>query len=353
MNNKIILLDENGYEEIVSQIDGLNIKFKGRNSVVSIEKGSIFQSSSIILLNNCQVNIKRTDEYGIRKLSAELYNNCKLRIGNNFLCVSLRISANDEENSNVFIGNNCMFASNVIIRPSDGHSIYDINTGELLNKGENIVIGNHVWIGLNAIFLKGSKVADNSIIGANSLINKKFQEENVIIAGSPAKIIKRGVNWDRKSPLLYDNPIKIGKTEGDYKFSNGNSPVGTGLVYRKMKFDKILSFAYVFKKEKMNFKNIYKIIRAKALIKSLNLFDEEHYLIENRDVKNSNMDPLDHYIYHGWIEGRTPCKKFDGNYYLKKYPDVKGSKINPLVHYVLDGKKEGRFPNRHAELNLT
>ena len=44
-----------------------------------------------------------------------------------------------------------MCARNVRIRPSDGHILYDINTKEPLNKGED-VIGNHVWIGMNSIF---------------------------------------------------------------------------------------------------------------------------------------------------------------------------------------------------------
>jgi len=61
------------------------------------------------------------------------------------------------------------------------------------------------------------------------------------------------------------------------------------------------------------------------------------------------MDPLDHYIYHGWREKRIPSTKFDGNYYLRRYPDVKRSNVNPLVHYVLHGKTEGRFPNQKAE----
>ena len=100
-----------------------------------------------------------------------------------------------------------MCAENVIIIPSDGHIVYDINTSELLNKGEDVVIGNHVWIGLNCIFLKGAKVSNDTIVGANSLVNKKF-EKNVIIAGSPAKIVKSDVNWDRKSPALYDEFIE-------------------------------------------------------------------------------------------------------------------------------------------------
>ena len=68
------------------------------------------------------------------------------------------------------------------------------------------------------------------------------------------------------------------------------------------------------------------------------------------DVRKSNMNPLDHYIYSGWMEKRSPSKKFNGNYYLRKYSDVKKSKTNPLVHYVLHGKEEGRFPNHHAEI---
>jgi len=351
MNNKIILFDKNQNEEIVSQINGLNIIFKGKNNVVRIEKGSVFQSSRLILSKHCEVNIKKTNRYGIRNLVSELFEGCKIEIGENFSCVSLFLHLNDEKGLSVIIGDHCLCATGVRIRPSDGHIIYDINTGELLNRGEDIVIGNHVWMGLNSVFLKGAKVADNSIIGANSLVNKKFYEENVIIAGSPAKIVKRGVNWDRKSPRLYDKPFEIGKNESDYKFRSDNSLVSAGLASKKRKYNKILSFAYVFKKENLNSKNIYKIIKAKGRIKSLNLFDENYYLNEYLDVRNSNMNPLDHYIYYGWMEKRVSSSIFDGNYYLEKYPDVRESKLNPLVHYVLYGMKEGRFPNHHAEID--
>ena len=119
----------------------------------------------------------------------------------------------------------------------------------------------------------------------------------------------------------------------------------------KRRFDKILSFAYYIKKEKLNPKNIYRMYKARGQIKSLNLFDEDYYLNEYSDVRNSDINPLDHYIYHGWMEGRTPSKLFDGDYYLERNPDVKESKVNPLVHYVLYGKEEGRFPNHHAKIN--
>ena len=48
--------------------------------------------------------------------------------------------------------------------------------------------------------MKGAKIPNNCIVGANSLVNKEFFEENCLIAGTPAKIIKKGVNWSRVNP---------------------------------------------------------------------------------------------------------------------------------------------------------
>ncbi|MCL2687120.1 MAG: glycosyltransferase [Methanobrevibacter sp.] len=107
---------------------------------------------------------------------------------------------------------------------------------------------------------------------------------------------------------------------------------------------------YIIKKEKGNPKNIYKILKAKHRIKKLKLFDEKYYLKKYPSVK-SMIDSLDHYIYHGYKEGKQPSKKFNGNYYLKKYSNVKKANQNPLVHYVLYGRKEGKFSNKESENN--
>lgn len=55
------------------------------------------------------------------------------------------------------------------------------------------------------------------------------------------------------------------------------------------------------------------------------------------------MDPILHYMYHGFKEGKAHNSSFNGDYfYLKKYKDVKKSNLNPLVHYSLCGIEEGR-----------
>lgn len=173
---------------------------------------------------------------------------------------------------------------------------------------------------------------------------EKFHEDYVLAAENNEldKTLFSAKDWDLLQLIIKD-PENVNKS--DYKkFSAGKSSFSDNLKGK-------LSFAYIFKKENLNPKSIYRIFKARGRIKSLNLFDEGYYLSENPDVRYSNLDPLDHYIYHGWRENRSPSLRFDGDYYLKRYPDVGESKINPLVHYVLYGKKEGRFPHPQAEIN--
>lgn len=56
------------------------------------------------------------------------------------------------------------------------------------------------------------------------------------------------------------------------------------------------------------------------------------------------MDPIEHYLLNGAIEGRNPSKEFDSKWYIEYYKDVMESGINPLLHYIEHGKTEGRLP---------
>lgn len=63
------------------------------------------------------------------------------------------------------------------------------------------VIGNNVVIGVGANIIGGIKIADGIAIGANSLVNKTFLEENIAVAGVPArKISDNGKGkWNKNS----------------------------------------------------------------------------------------------------------------------------------------------------------
>ena len=53
-----------------------------------------------------------------------------------------------------------------------------------------VKICENVWIGENAIILPGIEIGKNSIIGAGSVVTKNVPE-NCIVAGNPARIIKK------------------------------------------------------------------------------------------------------------------------------------------------------------------
>ena len=53
-----------------------------------------------------------------------------------------------------------------------------------------VIIGNNVWIGMNATILKGVTIGDNSVVAAGSVVTKSVPA-NVVVAGNPAVVIKK------------------------------------------------------------------------------------------------------------------------------------------------------------------
>ena len=94
--------------------------------------------------------------------------------------------------NNIEIGDDTLIGANVKIIDNDFHPI----DPEARKTGDNekirtapIVIGKNVFIGMNSIILKGTKIGDNCVIGAGSVVHGEFPD-NAVIAGNPAKVIK-------------------------------------------------------------------------------------------------------------------------------------------------------------------
>jgi GT2 family glycosyltransferase/glycosyltransferase involved in cell wall biosynthesis len=79
------------------------------------------------------------------------------------------------------------------------------------------------------------------------------------------------------------------------------------------------------------------------------LFDENWYVTQNRQVQQSGIDPLSHYLLFGGFEGRQPNPHFDSKWYFETYPDVAREGINPLVHYIRHGTAERRWAGPHFD----
>ncbi|WP_354041657.1 acyltransferase [Devosia sp. UYZn731] len=90
----------------------------------------------------------------------------------------------------ITIGNNVAIAEGVVIRDSDSHEILGGSRGQTLP----IIIGDNVWIGTNAIVLKGVNIGDGAIVAAGSVVTKNVAPRT-LVAGVPAKAIRQNVEW--------------------------------------------------------------------------------------------------------------------------------------------------------------
>lgn len=81
--------------------------------------------------------------------------------------------------SKIEIGNDCSFGPNVVIYDHD----HDFKTfggkKEGKYKTSPIKIGNNVWVGANAIILRGVAIGDNSVVAAGTIVKENINS-NVI-----------------------------------------------------------------------------------------------------------------------------------------------------------------------------
>lgn len=103
----------------------------------------------------------------------------------------------------VKIGNNCRISHYVHIYTANTFANQDFSK-DLKIKSGNVTIGNYCWIGIKASIMGPVNIGDNSVIGANSLVNKDIPPHSISI-GVPAKVIKF------KSYLSKEDQVKLAK----------------------------------------------------------------------------------------------------------------------------------------------
>lgn len=164
-------------------VDDMHIPIKGNNNTVKIgENGFVAESLEIYNTQNCQNgSIQIAKDVAFAKSTICLYDN----------------------NSFIKIGEDCIFAINTTIHAADGHAVYEEE--KLCNKAIGTEIGNHCGFGFNSSILKNSSIGNNCIVAAGAMVSGKFEENNCVLGGLPAKIIKRNVNWTRKTVNEIEN----------------------------------------------------------------------------------------------------------------------------------------------------
>ena len=66
-----------------------------------------------------------------------------------------------------------------------------------INNKYQTIIGNNVFIGCNAIILKGVTIGDNATIGAGSVVTKDIPS-NVVAVGNPCRVLREINEHDKK-----------------------------------------------------------------------------------------------------------------------------------------------------------
>jgi acetyltransferase-like isoleucine patch superfamily enzyme len=100
--------------------------------------------------------------------------------------------------SRIEIGNKVLFGPNVTIMGGNhrtdlvGAYMYDV-TEKLPDNDRDVIIEDDVWVGCNAIILKGVRIGRGSIIGAGSVVVKSVPPYTVYV-GSPG--LKTKARWD-------------------------------------------------------------------------------------------------------------------------------------------------------------
>ena len=132
----------------------------------------------------------------------------------------LNVVSRDYQNVKLVIGNYCSIADGVKFLLSGNHQ-YDIfstypyellilnnkKAGIAIPKGD-ILIGDDVWIGANAIICSGIHIGQGAIIAAGAVVTKDV-EPYAIVGGSPAKIIKYRFNENIRLKLMHTDIASV------------------------------------------------------------------------------------------------------------------------------------------------
>jgi acetyltransferase-like isoleucine patch superfamily enzyme len=97
----------------------------------------------------------------------------------------------------IVFGRDCLLSWHVLVMDSDMHEVVSLS-GQPLNPDAEVIVGDHVWIGCRSVLTKGSVIGSHCIIAAQSVVTGSFDRPNLLLAGSPARVVKEGVDWNKK-----------------------------------------------------------------------------------------------------------------------------------------------------------
>jgi acetyltransferase-like isoleucine patch superfamily enzyme len=95
--------------------------------------------------------------------------------------------------------NGIVFGDNVWVGPrvtivSMNH---DVSNFKIYEECNPVVIGENCWLAANSVILPGVELGPHTIVAAGSVVNKNFPDGDQILAGVPAKVVKKIASYEQ------------------------------------------------------------------------------------------------------------------------------------------------------------
>jgi acetyltransferase-like isoleucine patch superfamily enzyme len=176
-------------------LHGCKITFSGKGNRLKIEDGARLWGAHIQFIGDGNILYIGRD--------ARLRGDCDLLLedGGSWIYIGAQTTMTRtqliaSEGRNIRFGQDCMVAAGTVVRTSDSHSILDAR-GVRTNPAMHVTIGDHVWIGLRALVMKGVQIGSGAIVAAGSVVTRDVRGRD-LAAGIPARTVRRNVDWKRE-----------------------------------------------------------------------------------------------------------------------------------------------------------
>ncbi len=179
-------------------VRGLRMEVRGDDNLVVFGEGSWLKSLRVVIRGSSnRIIVGRGIEFSGPGILWVENDNGELRIGDG-CTIEPGVTFAVLEGQDLSFGSDCMVAADVEIRTGDSHEILDRTSGGArINHGRSVQIGDHVWLGKRVVVLKGVEIASGVVVGFGSVVTSSALEANSVLAGNPAQLVRRGVQWKR------------------------------------------------------------------------------------------------------------------------------------------------------------
>lgn len=164
---------------------GKGCEFYGIPIIICTKDSSMTLGDGVVCVSSFHSNLAGLYQRSIILARA----GAKLDIGDDVRMSGVTIYSRES----IRVGKHTSIGGNVKIFDHDFHPVNPQERLDHPNSGMKtrpVDIGENVFIGVNVIILKGSKIGNNCVIGAGAVVSGTF-EDNTVIAGNPAKVIKK------------------------------------------------------------------------------------------------------------------------------------------------------------------